>query len=154
MGLFSSRISQLNNHSTDSDKFVGEFSWEVWKKLTGWSDNDVEDYIHDDIILSELKFKLQKTNIQFLFFVAEWCGDSHSAAPTVMSLFKLLEISNNLIKLIGVSRDKMSPDPAFRNKIDSIPTLLVQIDEYEIGRIEEYPAVSWEYDLLKILSDF
>jgi thiol-disulfide isomerase/thioredoxin len=153
MGLFSSRISQLNNHPIDSDKFVGEFTWENWKQNTGLKDDNSEYYIPDSTILEELKVKLHNTKFSFIFFVAEWCGDSRYAAPIVMELLKLAGISENRIILVGVSRDKMSPDIAFRNSIDCIPTLLVQSDEYEISRIEEEPVVSWEYDLLKIVSD-
>jgi thiol-disulfide isomerase/thioredoxin len=154
MGLFTSRMAKLNNNSADREEFVGEFNWESWKNLTAWSDSDGIAYIPDETILAKLKVKLKKQNIQFVFFIAQWCGDSHNAAPLVMRLFKQLEISNNRIKLIGVSLDKMSPDIAFKYNIDSIPTLIIKYDDYEIGRIDEYPAVSWEYDLLKIISEF
>lgn len=154
MGLFTSRLSKLYQPKTDSEKFVGQFDWETWKQLTGWSDIDSEDYIPDVISIEQLKTKLKKPNIRFIIFVAEWCGDSRYAAPILIHLFKICGISDERFSLIGVSRDKMSPAIAFRNSIDSIPTLLVFFDDYEIGRIEEYPAVSWEYDLMKILLDF
>ncbi|MEI6089291.1 MAG: thioredoxin family protein [bacterium] len=154
MGLFTSRMAKLNNNSVDSDEFIGEFNWENWKQITGWSDSDGIAYIPDETILEKLKVKLKKQNIRFVFFVAEWCGDSHYAAPMVIKLLKLCDITDNRLKLIGVSRDKMSPNIAFQNNIDSIPTLIVQYDDYEFGRIDEYPAVSWEYDILKIVADF
>lgn len=155
MGLFTSLLSNANNNEiAENEYLIGEFSWESWKQNSGWSESDTEDYIPDELILEKLKEKLTKQNIGFLFYVAEWCGDSRSAAPIIMKLLELCGIADNHIKLIGVSRDKILPEKAFINGIQSLPTLQVLYDEYEIGRIEEYPAVSWEIDLLNILSDF
>jgi len=158
MGLFTSLILKSNQESEQDEYLVGEYSWESWKQRTGWSDSnedfDVDEFYIDADILEKLKSKLKNPNIRFLFFIAEWCGDSYTSAPKVMNLLKLCEIPNTRIQLIGVSRDKMLPPIAFKNNIYSIPTLVVFFNEYEIGRIDEYPAVSWSIDLLKIISDF
>ncbi len=68
MGLFTSRLSKLYQPKTDSEKFVGQFDWETWKQLTGWSDIDSEDYIPDVISIEQLKTKLKKTEYPVYYF--------------------------------------------------------------------------------------
>lgn len=154
MGLFTASLAKANSEIQNSEDVLGEFSWDDWKQINGISDAEADDYNLDDLSLDMLKEVLKRKNIVFNFFIASWCGDSRAEFPIVMRILNLCEVSEKRIRLLAVSRDKMTPNEAFINNIDSVPTLQILSYGYEIGRIEENPAVSWEYDILRILTVF
>jgi hypothetical protein len=89
-------------------------------------------------------------------FMGTWCGDSRREVPRILKMLDCCNFSPDQLQLIMVSNQpetyKQSPlhEEAGRN-IVRVPTIIVEENEKEKGRIVEYPVVSLEKDLLSIL---
>ena len=86
--------------------------------------------------------------------LATWCSDSKQHIPR---LLKALDAAGNRrlhIKLIGIGRGLREPAEAIRQRnIVRVPTVIVERDGIELGRIVENPtAKTMEEDLAAILS--
>lgn len=86
--------------------------------------------------------------------LATWCPDSKRHVPR---LLKALELAGNAhlhIKLIGIGRKLHEPSEIIKHfKIVHVPTVIVERDGVEIGRIVENPkAKTIEEDLAAILN--
>jgi hypothetical protein len=70
-----------------------------------------------------------------------------------MKILGLAAVPPGDIHLYGVDRHKKDPSgEAKRWHISRIPTVIILSRDREIGRIVENPKVSWEDDILNILS--
>lgn len=131
----------------------GEFSWEDWQMQAGWESYSSDDYKPDKKKIYSLKNLLGANKVSFLLVGANWCGDSKEQMPKIYKLFKLTSFPLKNVKLVGVDRDKEDPEGiAPDNDIERAPTLIVIKNGIEIGRIVETPDISWEDDILNILS--
>lgn len=93
---------------------------------------------------------------QITIFMGTWCGDSRREVPRMLKMLECCNFSDEQLTLVMVSNRpdayKQSPqhEEAGRN-IKRVPTIIVEEKGQETGRIIEYPVVSLEKDLLKIL---
>lgn len=129
---------------------VGQVSWKEWQDSSGWKDFSAKDYE----ITAENKAKLASLindKINFLLFAGSWCGDSETEVPIIYKIIKDIDADENIIKLIGVDRQKHDLDgEATKYNITRVPTLIILKDGQELGRIVEFPKKSWDEDLLDI----
>lgn len=137
------------------NSIVGKFSWSQWQENAGWTDYSASQYHPDRIIINELKTILkEKKDVSFLIFPGSWCGDSEKGVPEIMKLLRLCDYNINSIDIYGVDRQKTEPtSTAKKYKIERVPTLIILENGKEIGRIVEFPILSWEDDLLTILTE-
>jgi hypothetical protein len=96
-------------------------------------------------------------NKQFLLFMGTWCGDSRREVPRIYKLLDFCGVSPAQVQLIHLSNHdsayKQSPTHEEKGlQIIRVPTLLIMTHNKETGRIVETPVVSWERDLLDILT--
>jgi thiol-disulfide isomerase/thioredoxin len=128
---------------------VGKITWDDWKKDAGWSDYSAIDYSPTDLV--EFR-EIVNSDISFILFSGSWCGDSKSEVPKIFKLFSQAG-KENKIKLYGLDRMKDEPSGIAKlYKIEKVPTLIILRDNQESGRIIEYPAISWEKDIMQIIS--
>jgi len=134
---------------------VGEYSWIQWENNAGWHDYSASKYHPDKDLVEELKTILQKNkNISFLLFPGSWCPDSEKGVPEIIKLLKLCNFDINTIKIYGVDRQKTEPTgTAVKYKIERVPTLVILKNGKEIGRIVEFPILSWADDIITILTE-
>ncbi|MFA5512659.1 MAG: hypothetical protein WC313_09420 [Candidatus Kapaibacterium sp.] len=63
------------------------------------------------------------------------------------------EINSSSIILSGVGRDKKILNDTYKYlNITHVPTLIILRNNSEQGRIEEFPKICWEQDILEIIS--
>jgi thiol-disulfide isomerase/thioredoxin len=131
---------------------TGRFTWSQWQKEAGWESYDAAGYDPGYFLTEQLLASANSNDIEFLLFSGSWCGDSESEVPKIYKLFDKANIPLNKIKLYGVDRNKReATDTAEKYEIKRVPTLVVLRNGKEAGRIIEYPQMSWEEDIFKIL---
>lgn len=94
----------------------------------------------------------QKDSISLYIFFGNWCRESKKYIPGLMKTLQI--VGSDLIEenYIGVDAQKKYPK-SFLNKFDIkyIPTVVVLKGGSEIGRIEEEPQKSIEFDIAQIV---
>ena len=87
-------------------------------------------------------------------FLGTWCGDSRREVPRMEKIFSEMGIDMSNVLIVTLDRDKISPNGEQEGKdIRYVPTLIVNKDNQEIGRIVESPsseAATLESDLFEI----
>jgi thiol-disulfide isomerase/thioredoxin len=87
-------------------------------------------------------------------FLGTWCGDSRREVPRMEKIFSEMGIDMSNVLIVTLDRDKISPNGEQEGKdIRYVPTLIVNKDNQEIGRIVESPSsetATLESDLFEI----
>ncbi|GAB5465865.1 MAG: hypothetical protein Kapaf2KO_13010 [Candidatus Kapaibacteriales bacterium] len=105
-------------------------------------------------IIDEIRKLAEGSSITFHYFAGSWCPMCVSATPVVMAMFNQAEVNTNSINVYSVNRFKSEPRKEINQfNITRVPTLVVEKDNIEIGRIIEYTRKTWEEDLLEILKN-
>ncbi|MGC4102631.1 hypothetical protein [Ferruginibacter sp.] len=96
--------------------------------------------------------------ISIEIFFGSWCGDSRREVPRFLKLLDEIKFNRANTKLISVggsdSLYKQSPQGEEKGKgIFRVPVFIVYKNGVEINRINEYPSLSLEKDLLAILNN-
>lgn len=83
-----------------------------------------------------------------------WCPDSKKHVPRLLKALELAANSRFHIKLIGIGRKLHEPHDIIKHfKLIHVPTVIVEREGVEIGRIVEHPTTtSMEEDLAAILA--
>lgn len=132
---------------------TGELSEDkVWNTVPVWRAK-MDEYTPDATAVAAIKAIDKDTNITLIF--GTWCPDSKMYIPR---LVKALHMANNAklkVKLIGIDNQFNQPvDTIQPRKLINVPTVIVERDGHEIGRIIETPATgSAEGDLAAILNE-
>ncbi len=131
---------------------LGRMSWLEWQQKAGWASYDAGDYNIPFDFIKSLRQRMEGREITFVIFGASWCPDVREGLPQIIKLFALLPVGEDRIELYGVDRDKLDPgNVALTYSLKKVPTLIVLEGGKEIGRIVEFPLLSWYEDLLDIL---
>ncbi len=129
---------------------IGISTWEEWQTETHWE--NAADNLFSQSSLDSLKNLISNSDISFLIFAGSWCGDSKSELPKIIKLFDLIELPKEKFKLFGVDRNKLEPTNTSSSfSIEKVPTLVILLEGNEIGRIVEYPSISWAEDIIKFI---
>jgi thiol-disulfide isomerase/thioredoxin len=87
-------------------------------------------------------------------FLGTWCGDSRREVPRMEKIFSEMGIDMSNVLIVTLDREKISPNGEQEGKdIRYVPTLIVNKDNQEIGRIVESPSsetATLESDLFEI----
>lgn len=95
-------------------------------------------------------------NKKITIFLGTWCGDSRREVPRILKMLDCCNFPPEQLQLIMVSNIdsayKQSPlhEESGRN-IVRVPTIIIEEAGREKGRIVEYPVLSLEKDMLRIL---
>lgn len=121
-----------------------------------WFDKGFAEYNSHTETKNKLTPALTK-GISIEIFLGTWCGDSKREVPKFLKLLNEIKFNMANVKIIAVgagdSLYKQSPQGEEKNKgIYRVPTFIVYRNGVEINRINEYPALSLEKDLLYIVN--
>jgi thiol-disulfide isomerase/thioredoxin len=122
-----------------------------------WFQKNYDDYKPNVDIINLLK-KQQTKELTVKVFFGSWCGDSKREVPRFIKLMNEMGIAESKIQIIALgnsdSLQKQSPTGEEKGLgIFRVPVFIVYKNGKEINRINEYPAMSIEKDMLAILNN-
>jgi hypothetical protein len=96
----------------------------------------------------------EKRPVALTVVFGSWCGDSKEFVPRVLKSVHAAANSNLSVRLVALDNDFLHPqDVIAGRRIINVPTVIVESEEREIGRITETPAgKTMEEDIAAILS--
>lgn len=100
--------------------------------------------------------KIAGDDIRIQVFLGTWCGDSRREVPRLLKILETIKFPAGRLQMIGLGASdslyKQSPTHEEAGKgIFRVPTIVVYKDKTEINRINEYPCLTIEQDLLTII---
>ena len=124
------------------------------KPFADWYFKNYEDYKIDSSVIKETDRLMKNKNMTI--FMGTWCGDSRREVPRVLKMLDCCNFPMQNLQLVMVgnadSLYKKSPQHEEAGKnIVRVPTIIVEQNGKEIGRIIEFPVSSLEKDMLSIL---
>lgn len=115
-----------------------------------WFSQEYSDYQADQATIAQLQTITEPTEITVI--IGTWCPDCHRETPRFIRIMEQVNNPNITVQFIGVDRAKEDPQGLAKHyEFGRIPTIIVEQDNAELGRIIESPKVSLEKDLAKIL---
>ena len=123
--------------------------------FSSWFNPGFDQYNPDKKITDQLRIEKME-NIRIKVFFGSWCGDSKREVPRFLKLMQTISFPEKRLELIGVggsdSLYKQSPGHEEAGLgIFRVPVFIIYRDGKEINRINEFPVVSLERDLLDII---
>ena len=86
-------------------------------------------------------------------FLGTWCHDSEREIPILLDIINTAKNPNLQLSLIALNEDKEDPKGlAKQYQIKYTPTIVIEANGIEIGRIVERPENSLEDDILSIIN--
>jgi thiol-disulfide isomerase/thioredoxin len=131
---------------------TGEMSADkLWETVPVWR-SMMEGYQPDASAVAAIKANAAETKVTLLY--GTWCPDSKNYVPRLIKALKAAGNDKIQVRLIGVDNQFREPVDAVQpRRITNVPTVIVERDGREIGRIVETPATkTMEEDLAAILS--
>lgn len=121
-----------------------------------WFVANYDAYQPDASVMQSLK-KTDTKGISVEIFLGTWCGDSRREVPRFMKLLEGFSFPEKNVKIITMggqdSLYKQSPQHEEEGKgIFRVPVFIIYKNGVEINRINEFPVLSLEKDLLAILN--
>ena len=119
-----------------------------------WYNTNFDTFVLDTATVELIKPLLKKKKITI--FMGTWCGDSKQQVPRMIKLLLAAGFDTTRLSIItlgnGANMYKKSPQgEEVGLNIKRVPTLIIYNKKKEMGRFIEYPVVSLEKDLLRIL---
>jgi thiol-disulfide isomerase/thioredoxin len=98
-------------------------------------------------------FERTKGKYQFVVFGGTWCEDTQFVLPKFFKLQAASGVSDDVITLFGVNREKNSLGNIARAfAITNVPTIIVMQDGKEVGRVVEYGKTGkWDKEVADLL---
>jgi thiol-disulfide isomerase/thioredoxin len=135
---------------------LGHCSISAFKKepFVQWFNTNFDAYTLDSVAILQLKPLIKKMKVDL--FMGTWCGDSKREVPRMIKVLLAAGFDTSNLSIIAVGNNaemyKKSPQgEEVGLNIRRVPTLIFYEKKKEIGRFIEYPVVSLEKDLLRIL---
>jgi thiol-disulfide isomerase/thioredoxin len=151
----SSSKYSIENDENGKPMIVGHLTWEEWQEEAGWESYSAPTYMPNLKRANEISDIATNNGVDFIIFAGSWCSDSETELPKLYKLITGAGIFPDKILLYGVDRQKDEPSGTAKEyKIEKVPTLVLEVDGEEIGRIVETPKLSWEEDMLNILREY
>ena len=126
---------------------VAEFleSYPVWRAR-------MSQYVAGSEEVEALRQIVEPVDLSIVF--ATWCGDSRREVPRLLSAIEQADNPNIRVTLIGLDSEFQEPmDVIQEQRIINVPTVIVERNGEELGRIVETPALpTMEADLAAILT--
>jgi len=153
MLIYSSIFTQDINNIIIDEKYdepilIGKCNRDAFKdsNFVQWFDEEYNIYrsfYKNKVLLRE---KLSKCKITIV--MGTWCSDSKREVPGLYKILDELEYQDDKILLINVDHSKNVPNDLIEGlEIEFVPTIIVYMENKEIGRIIEVPENTLESDL-------
>lgn len=122
-----------------------------------WFISGYNDYTPNTEITNQLK-RQNTDKISIEIFFGTWCGDSKREVPRFLKLLHDISFPEKKVTLIGLGNGdslyKQSPHHEEAGKgIFRVPTFIIYKNGVEMNRINEFPILSLERDLLNIITN-
>ncbi len=122
--------------------------------FANWFIPNFDNYTVDSATIEQIRPLLKKKKMDL--FMGTWCGDSKHEVPRIIKILMAAGMDTAHLSIIAVGNGaymyKKSPQGEETGlNIRRVPTLIVYEKNKEMGRFIEYPVVSIEKDLLRIL---
>ena len=116
-----------------------------------WYNSSSSGYTPDIRIVNAME--AAKGKVQFILFGGTWCEDTQFVLPKFFKLQAASGVSDDVITLFGVNREKNSLGNIARAfAITNVPTIIVMQDGKEIGRVVEYGKTGkWDKEVADLL---
>lgn len=153
---YSTKAVEYSTYRDDKDRIVivGVISIDKWYSETHWDLDSINKYKPDTLNCEKIQSKFIEDNFKLLIIAGSWCGDTKSELPKLLKVLNVCNISSDDYLLIGVGRDKIiKADISDKIMVERVPTVIILKNDEEIGRIVEYPELSWEHDIAIILGE-
>ena len=123
----------------------------LWETVPVWR-SMMEGYQPNASAVAAIKANTAETKVTLLY--GTWCPDSKNYIPRLIKALKMAGNDKLQVKLVGIDNQFREPVDAVQpRRITNVPTVIVERDGREIGRIVETPATKTiEEDLAAILS--
>ncbi|HJQ26823.1 MAG TPA: thioredoxin family protein [Blastocatellia bacterium] len=131
---------------------VGALTFDkLWETVPVWR-AEMDAYTPDARAVAALKSVDKDTQLTLIF--GTWCGDSKYYVPRLLRALKEAGNPHLQVNLIGIDNQFHEPVATVQpRQLTNVPTIIVERDGREIGRIVETPAVdSIEQDLADLLN--
>jgi thiol-disulfide isomerase/thioredoxin len=157
-GLFNLNSSDIpegmfEDPKTGKPMLLGKITIEELQQepFAEWYQMESDGYEVDTELTNAISDPRQYT---YQVFLGTWCGDSRREVPRMEKIFSEMGIDMSNVLIVTLDRDKISPNGEQEGKdIRYVPTLIVNKDNQEIGRIVESPSsetATLESDLFEI----
>ena len=152
----------IKDEETSEPMLIGYCSREVFNdsSFALWFNSAYEDYEPDSSSVELLQEKMEEIDITIV--MGTWCDDSRIHIPHFYKILDEINYPTVEITLIAVNRDKKTESDEIVGTIptsggeglaiDLVPTIILYINNSELGRIVEVPNQSIEEDMLNILT--
>ena len=122
----------------------------VSSSLTGWFVKGYHEIIIDSNWASKTKPYI--AGVEIKVFMGTSCDDTHREIPHFLKLLNALNFDHKNIKIYAMSEEKTTPENWEKDlEVFNIPTLIFYKNNIEINRIVEFPRITLESDIEKIL---
>jgi thiol-disulfide isomerase/thioredoxin len=132
--------------------YAGEMTFDkLWETVPVWR-AAMDAYAPDPKVVAALKAVDKDTQVTLIF--GTWCGDSKYYVPRLLRALKEAGNDRLRVKLVGVDNQFHEPaDTVQPRHLTNVPTVIVERDGREVGRIVETPAIDlMEQDLADLLN--
>ncbi|HUW05106.1 MAG TPA: thioredoxin family protein [Williamwhitmania sp.] len=118
-----------------------------------WYTPAFEGYTINPEILEQLPARLHLPGLTITVVFGTWCDDSQREVPHFLKILQATKFSTDHLTLIAVNKQKQAPgiDQLLQLNVQRVPTIIVFMENKEIGRIVESPTTTLEEDLNNIL---
>jgi hypothetical protein len=142
------KLVLIRSHPGATGEMTADKLWEtvpIWRAV-------MDNYRANAKAVAEIK--ASKTTTAVTLVLGTWCSDSKNYIPRLMRALRDASNDKIQVKLVGVDSQFHKPvDTVQPRRITNVPTVIVERDGDEIGRIVETPASKTiEEDLAAILS--
>jgi hypothetical protein len=144
--------SQVGVSEAAKPIIVGPIEWRVWLDNLSWSSIGAKNKSADALLSRAIGKVVESGDYFFLLFAGSWCEDSETQTPIIYKIFENGKIDLKYTQLIGIDKNKAdNKGLSEKFNIKKSPTLVILYKNKEIGRIQEFPAKTWEEDILNVL---
>lgn len=150
------RLNRVETDARGREMLLGRCTPDALRKnsFNEWFEANYNQYLLDTASCCQVIPLLKDKNITI--FMGTWCGDSKREVPRFMKMLDSCSYPYGRLSLVMVGNAdtmyKKSPGHEEEGKnIVRVPTIIIEENGVEMGRIIESPVISLEKDLLAIL---
>lgn len=154
---FSQNLNQEIRQAGKEPYLVGEIKKSVLKTnpYQAWFVKNYESYEVELGIIDKIAKDLKKYKIRL--FMGAWCGDSRRNVPKFLKILDACHFPEQQLKIITVDKteENYKKSPGGEEKglnIHRVPTFIFYLNGKEVNRIVEDPVISFEQDILDVIS--
>ncbi len=144
----------VENSDEQQNMLIGKFTKEDLLKAPydSWFNAEYNNFKPSAEAMETIKNNISEYEI--MVFMGTWCGDSKRDVPKLLKILDEVGYDLSNLTMVGVDRSKTTPEKLEEGwDIDRVPSIIFIKNGKEINRFVEYPRVTLEEDIAKIVSE-